>query len=197
VAVVAYLRCSPRGSGGSVEERSGLRGQSRAISSWAASSGEVLRSVHREIVSSVVELSERPALLAAFAEVEPGDVLAVAARDRVARSVPLMVAFERAVERLGARFVAVRSIEGDSPEARYFARMDDARAEYERELIRARTRLTAAARKAAGLAVGHAPLGWRIAEGGRLEPDEAEQQARRWVRSWVYRGRGSLRRCCR
>lgn len=198
MAVVAYLRCSPRGSSGSGQSRSGLDAQRAEIVSWLSwRSGEVLKSVHKEVVSSVAELAERPALLSALRSLEPGDVLLVAERSRLARSVPLVCAIEQTVAASGARVEAVRCVQGEGPEATFAKRIHDAAAEYERELIRLRTSLSVDARRAAGRPVGRPPIGWRVGPDDMLERDPTEQKARRLVRYWRSRWAWSWRRCAR
>ena len=88
-------------------------------------------------------LEDRPGLAAALTALRSvgAGVLAVARRDRLARDVALAAAIDRAVEHAGAK---VRSADGagdgDGPADRLLRGMLDLTAEYERALIRTRTR---------------------------------------------------------
>jgi DNA invertase Pin-like site-specific DNA recombinase len=83
---------------------------------------------------------------------------------------------ERLAERHGARVVSADGAgNGDDPAAILMRRMVDAFAEYERALIRARTRSALAVKAARGERVGAIPYGFRALEGGHLEGEPAEQ----------------------
>jgi DNA invertase Pin-like site-specific DNA recombinase len=104
-------------------------------------------------------------------------VLVVAVRDRLARDVEAVVAIERAVRSSGAVIVQADGTgNGADPGARFMRRIDDARAEYERALISARTKAALGAKRARGERVGEVPFGYRLASDGKtLEPSPEEQ----------------------
>jgi DNA invertase Pin-like site-specific DNA recombinase len=104
------------------------------------------------------------------------ELLVVAKRDRLARDTMAAAMIERLVEKAGARIMTANGVgNGDSPEALLMRRMIDAFAEYERMVIKARTKAALAVKKARGERVGEVPYGHR-AEGSRLVPDEAEAE---------------------
>ncbi len=142
-------------------------------------------------VSGGAPIEKRVGLLDALKELRSGDVLIVARRDRLARDVLLAGWIEKEVQKRGARIVSAAG-EGNGsandPAAKLMRVIIDAFAEYERGLIRARTRAALAARRDAGKRVSRfAPFGYRFA-GERVVEDANEQRA---VRIMVdLRGRG-------
>src|ERR1019366_5979320 len=98
--------------------------------------------------------------LAALREHGAG-VLVVAKRDRIARDVVLTAGVEREAGRLGARVTsAAGEGNGSSPADGFMRTVIDGAAEYERALIRARTKAALAAKKAKGECVGQVPYGF-------------------------------------
>jgi DNA invertase Pin-like site-specific DNA recombinase len=129
--------------------------------------------------SGAAELEKRPGLLAALAAIEEhgAGLLVVAKRDRLARDVVLAAMIERLAARVGASVVsAAGEGEGDSPADGLMRRMIDAFAEYERALIRARTRSALAVKKTRGERTGSVPFGYSLAADGiHLVENEAER----------------------
>jgi site-specific DNA recombinase len=117
----------------------------------------------------------------ALAELGKGDVLLVAKRDRLSRGDMMTTAMiEAAVKRAGARVISAagEGTESDDPASVLMRRIIDAFGEYERLLIKARTRAALKAKKARGERYGQVPYGHRLAgDGTRLEPDPAEAAA--------------------
>jgi DNA invertase Pin-like site-specific DNA recombinase len=94
-------------------------------------------------------------------------VLVVARRDRIARDVVLAVEIERAASRLGARLVsATGEGNGDSPADAFLRTVIDGAAQYERGMIRARTRAALAAKRARRERVGAVPYGFALQDDG-------------------------------
>lgn len=134
-------------------------------------------------MSGGLPLDERPELLAALDMLRSGDTLLTAKRDRLGRDVPNVAMIERLVERKGARIVSPDAPETNDPSARLMRQIIDAFAEYERALIRARTRAAMAAAKARGQRVGWIPYGTQLADDGRtLVPHPTEQETLALVR---------------
>jgi DNA invertase Pin-like site-specific DNA recombinase len=102
-------------------------------------------------------------------------LLVAAKRDRIARDVVIAATVERLAQDAGARVVTADGVTvEDTPEGRLMRALMDAFAEYERALIRARTKAALAVKKARRERVsGRAPLGYRF-EAGRLVPEPAE-----------------------
>jgi len=168
---VAYIRVSTD------EQHLGPEAQRAAIEAWADRQGVQVVAWHVDHgVSGAAPLDKRPGLAAALDDLQAGADLVVAKRDRLARDTLAAAMLERLVERAGARIVAADGVgNGDGPEARLMRRMVDAFAEYEREIIRARTRSAMAAKARRGERVGGVPVGYRVsADGVTLERDPAE-----------------------
>ncbi len=127
--------------------------------------------------------SRRPALRQLLADLEPGDVVAVVRLDRLARDTRLAMALELQVEATsGARLFSLAG-EGTTlngapdPVAVFNRRVAAAVAELQAAQSAQSTAAAFAVRRAAGLTTnGHAPYGYRVAEGGVIEPDPAEQR---------------------
>ena len=130
----------------------GLNAQEDTARAYVARNGWDLFGVFTDAgVTGSVGLEKRPAMLDAIAAIGKGDVLLVAKRDRIGRLEPLpMAMIEAAVRRRGARIVSAagEGTEDDDPASILMRRMIDAFAEYERLVIKARTK--AALRASAG-----------------------------------------------
>lgn len=155
-------------------------------------------------VSGAATLDKRPGLLGALAMLEPGDVLLVAKRDRLGRDPIAITMIEAAVHRQGGRVISAAN-EGtetpDDPTSVLMRRIFDAFAEYERLIIKFRTRSALAAKRKRGQRTGGIPLGFDLVDDGqrskadrpiRLKANEGEQATIALIR--IYRADGqSLR----
>ena len=171
---VGYLRVSTE------DQNLGPEAQRVALERWCkAHKVELVAVLTDQGVSGGAQLDKRPALLAAIAALKEhgAGVLLVAKRDRLARDTMLAAMVERLVEREGATVrTADATSDGDEPEAVLMRRIVDAFAEYERLLIKARTRAALAVKRSRGERTGDVPYGWRLAEDGvHLEALPAEQ----------------------
>lgn len=119
-------------------------------------------------VSGAAPLDKRPGLLDALARLAKGDVLLVAKRDRLGRDPIVVAMIEAAVKRQGCRIVSAagEGTEGDDPTSILMRRIIDAFAEYERLIIKARTRAALAAKKRRGQRTGGIPLGSDLVDDG-------------------------------
>jgi len=129
-------------------------------------------------VSGGKGLEQRENLFLAISCLEKGDVLLVARRDRLARDVVVVLAIEKAVAKRGATIVSCAGEgSGDAPSETLMRRMVDAFSEYERELIRHRTRVALHHKKKKGERTGHIPFGKQLCEDGIHLIDDAEEIA--------------------
>jgi site-specific DNA recombinase len=169
---IAYLRVSTD------EQR--LDQQRDAIERWAASAGVRIAAWCQDVgVSGASPLDERPALLEALRALREhgAGALVTAKRDRLARDVSTAAAIERLADEAGARVVTADGLDSSaSPEGQLVRTLMDAMAQYERALIRARTKAALQAKKRRGERVGSVPYGWS-SDGGHLVPEPAEQAA--------------------
>jgi DNA invertase Pin-like site-specific DNA recombinase len=153
---VAYLRVSTD------EQNLGPEAQLAAIRAYCAARGLELVAVHEDRVSGAAPLDERMGLMSALQDVEQGRAVVVVAakRDRIARDTMLAALVEREVERLGGTLVTADGAgEGAGPESVLMRRILDAFAEYERAMIRARTRAALQVKKAQGIKLGRPAYG--------------------------------------
>ena len=170
---VGYIRVSTE------DQALGPEAQRASLEAWATRNGVELVAVFEDLgVSGAAALDRRPGLLAALDALESrgAGLLVIAKRDRLARDTMTAAMVERLAERAGARIVSADGVgDGDGPEAMLMRRIVDAFAEYERALIRGRTRNALAVKKARGERVGAVPVGSKVSTDGRtLEADAAE-----------------------
>ena len=174
---VAYLRVSTE------DQNLGPEAQRRAIEAWAVREGVTVAAWFEDHgVCGATELEDRPGLGAALADlrVRHAGVLAIAKRDRLARDVVVAGMIDRAVSRYGACVVAADGVgNGDSPADGFMRTILDGAAQYERALIRARTRSALAVKRDRGeFTGGEAPYGLASDAEGKLVACEVEQAIR-------------------
>jgi DNA invertase Pin-like site-specific DNA recombinase len=183
---VAYIRVSTE------DQHLGPEAQRAALEAWAARACVRLVAVCEDRgVSGAAQLEDRPGLQQALDALTAHGAgrLVVARRDRLGRDVVGVAALERLAERTGARVVsAAGEGEGDDPASQLMRRMVDAFAEYERELIRQRTKAALRAKRARGERAGNTPRGFSADAAGRLVPHQGEQEALTIIRA--LRGEG-------
>jgi DNA invertase Pin-like site-specific DNA recombinase len=179
---IGYVRVSTE------DQNLGPKAQRAQIEAWAARCGVCVVAWHVDHgVSGATPVAQRPALLAAIADLREhgATVLVAAKRDRLARDVAVAATLDRLVAKEGA---AVRTADGMSDaggSAGMIQRgVSDLFAAYEREVIRERTTAALAVKRAKGERVGAVPYGFRVTQDGvRLIPCEAEQATLMAVRA--------------
>ena len=145
------------------------RGRARAAAGWLA-----VRAARGRLL--VVLLAPRAL---APARPRPGSrsSWSTAKRDRLARDVVIAATLERLVASAGGSVVTADGIDAsNTPEGALLRTLVDAIAQYERALIRTRTRAALAAKRARSERTGGIPFGFR-SEGGALVVDVGEQLA--------------------
>jgi DNA invertase Pin-like site-specific DNA recombinase len=175
----------------------GLQAQSAAVTATAERLGVALGETFTDAgISGGLALEQRPALLAAIEALRKGDTLIVAKRDRLGRDVLNVAMIERLAARKGARIVSAagEGTEDDGPTSVLMRQIIDSFAQYERALIRTRTKAALSAKRARGERAGTVPFGFRLGGDGRtLETNPAEQETLEALRA--YRAAGlSLQR---
>ncbi len=178
---VLYVRVSTE------EQSLGPEAQRAAAERWCAARGVTLVAVFSDIgVSGGAPFGDCPGLVdatGALADLNAG-ILLVAKRDRLARDVMKAAMMEALVARSGATIQsAAGEGEGDDPASKLMRTMIDAFAEYERAVIKARTKAGLAVKKRRGEYTGTAPYGTRVgADGVHLEPETVEEGVREQAR---------------
>ena len=183
----------------------GLEAQRDACEARARALGATSVSVFAdEGVSGSTPVAERPGLGAALDALRAGDLFLVAKRDRLARDYMMAGWVDLAVARSGARLVSAagEGTDSDDPMSRVMRVIVDAFAQYERDMIRARTAAALKAKRARGEKTGGSiPFGYRVAsteigpKGLRkiLAPDPGEQAAIGRMRDLRAQGLGFRR----
>lgn len=189
---VGYIRASTG------RQKLGPEAQRAAILAWAKREGVTVAAWFNDLdVSGANEIKDRPGLIAALAALGRCDagILVVAKRDRIARDAVVAGLIGRAVTAAGAELLSAAGEGNGSNAADKFMRgILDAASEYEREIIRERTRAALAAKSAKGERVGVVPFGFTLAaDGVHLEPNAAERKIIATVRRMRAKG-VSLRR---
>ena len=153
--------------------------QRAALEAWAKREGVTLAAVFEDRLTGATPIGERAGLMGALTAMRENraGILVAAKRDRFARDVVETGLLNRAVDVMGAK---LRTADGMSnmagPEGALMTGIVDVFAQYERGLIRARTRAALGAKRAKGERTGEIPYGHRLAaDGVHLEADEAEQ----------------------
>jgi DNA invertase Pin-like site-specific DNA recombinase len=145
-------------------------GQRTAMAQWCDRNRATLVAVHEDHLCSVTPIDKRPGLMSALDDlrVHSAGVLLCAKRDRLSRDPILTAMIERLAERAGAvvRSVAGEGTDADDPSSMLMRRIVDAFAEYERALIRTRTKTALAVKRSRGERAGAVPWGFV------LDPDE-------------------------
>ena len=176
--VIGYTRVS---TGHQVESGLGLEAQRDAVEKVADQLGvEVAEWFTDEGVSGAADIAKRPGLVAALESLGEGDALVVAKRDRLARDLYLSAWCEKEARRRGARIIAgdtPSNGDGDDPTERLLANIVACFADFEREVIRARTRAALDRKRARGEKLGgYTPFGYTATPGPKpkLRPDAGE-----------------------
>ena len=164
------LACLRVSTDDQAEAGNGLNAQLDSCRQWCAREGrEFVGPFLDEGISGAAPLDKRPGLLDALGQLGAGDVLLVAKRDRLGRD-PLVVAMiEAGAARKGARVVSAagEGTDNDDPTNVLMRRIVDAFAEYERLVIKARTKAALGAKRRRGERTGAVPLGYVVTDDGR------------------------------
>ena len=191
---VGYIRVSKR------EQALSPEAQARQIKCWAKKRGVTIVATHIDRgVSGSRPLDRRPALMHALSDLKESGcgVLIVAKRDRLARDVLVAAMVERLVEKTGAQIQSADGAgNGDSPEQLLLRGMIDLLAQYERAMIRARTKAAADEKRRRGERWGQIPYGKKLGPDGKTLIDHPrEQRAIEVIRAQRAEGE-CLRRIC-
>ena len=168
--VVAYLRVSTN------EQSLGLDAQRAAIESFARKNRHEIVAWHcDEGISGGADIASRPGLQSAIRTVKSikGSMLIVAKRDRVARDVLVSAMVESQV---GAVLSADNVGNGSDPSSQFMRSIIDATAQFERSLIRSRTKSALAIKKARNERTGTVPWGFQLASDGKSLVVNAREQ---------------------
>jgi DNA invertase Pin-like site-specific DNA recombinase len=181
--VIGYLRVS---TDQQVESGLGLDAQKSACEKYAQKIGcEITEFFRDEGFSGSLSLEKRPGMLNAISSLKKSDILLVAKRDRLGRDPLVLAMIESGVARKGARIVSAagEGTDSDDPSSILMRRIIDAFSEYERLVIKARTKAALKTKKDKQQRVGHIPFGYALAADGiQLEKNTHEFAIRETMR---------------
>jgi DNA invertase Pin-like site-specific DNA recombinase len=152
-----------------VESGLGLEAQKYSCIQYAQKFGhEVSQFYIDEGYSSALPVHKRPSLMQAVAEIEKDDILLVAKRDRLGRDVLIIGVLEDEIRKKQAKVISCsgEGTQDDEPCSLLMRRMIDSFAEFERHIIKARTKAAMAVKKRRNERVGYIPYGYKLAENG-------------------------------
>jgi len=160
----------------------GIDGQEDACRAFVERNpGDIRQILHEEDYSGSLPLHKRPVLIEAIDMLQKGDVLLVHKRDRMFRGDPLTNGMiEHEIRKRGAtlRSVMGEGTESDDAGQIFMRRVIDAASEYERNLIKQRTKTALQAKKKRDERIGEIPFGYRLASDGKhLEVSEREMKS--------------------
>jgi DNA invertase Pin-like site-specific DNA recombinase len=187
---VAYLRVSTQ------EQGLGPEAQRAAIGAWAGRQRIQVVAWFEDRLSGGTKVEDRPAMLEAFGVLRTANagVLVAAKRDRIARDVVVAATVEQMARDAGACVVTADGVAvEETPEGMLLRGLMDLFAQYERAVIRARTRAALSVIRSKGRQyTRRAPLGFRF-DAGRLVEDAAERATLARVREMKARGVSTAR----
>ena len=175
--ILAYIRLSTEAQ---ADSGAGLEAKLNACENYAKRQGLTIHKIFRdEGIGGAVDLENRPGLMDLLNELQKGDVLLCAKRDRLARG-DNMALIQMTVNKKKARLIscAGEGTEGDQddPMSYMMRGMTDLFAGFERLLIKSRTKAALQAMKREGKRVGHIPFGFQQAQDGIYLEESPEEQ---------------------
>lgn len=188
VKATGYVRVS---TANQVAEGVSLEMQRAKIDAWCELNNAELVNVYSDDGVSGKNITARPGLRAALAEVKAtGGALVVYSLSRLSRSTRDTLDISDRLQKAGADLVVLaEKIDTTTPSGRMVFQMLAAMNEFERAQIAERTKQAAAHMKAQGRRFGKVAHGYRLAADGKhVEPDAREQEILNQVRE--LRGQG-------
>lgn len=187
--IIGYIRVS---TDQQAESGFGLEAQKKAIEDYASKRGKSITQCYSdEGLGGSTSLDKRPGILNAIQALAKGDILAIVKRDRLGRDPFIVAMIESAVARKGAHIISAagEGTDNNDPQSILMRRMIDAFAEYERLIIKARTKAALRVKKEKGERVGHIPFGYQLAPDGiHLEQEQNEQAIIKQIQRLRSRG---------
>ena len=182
-----YIRVS---TSEQADSQLGIEGQRAAIAKYAGDHDFVL--YEDAGVSGAKPPHKRPGLSELLSDLEKGDVLLVAKRDRLARDIGIMLVLESVATRSGATIASCAgegSSDPNNPAEWLLAHIIDLFAEYERLIIGVRTSIALQAKKRRGEAIGPPRFGTKVVD-GKVVDDRREMETLALVTNMRERGMG-------
>lgn len=182
---IAYLRVSTD------DQRLGVEAQRQSIETYAQAQGLEIVAWHIDRgVSGATPVDQRPGLSAALLDMRKTKSIAlvVAKRDRLARDVLISALVEKSLPKGASILSADNTANGNAPSDALMRTILDGMSQYERALIRSRTKSALQAKRARGQRAGTVPYGFTADNAGTLAPDLLEQRTIAEVRRLLAEG---------
>lgn len=150
--------------------------------------GKVDRIFTDEGVSGAAPMEKRVALIEMISQLRRGDEVYVWSLSRIARETLLNLMIEKEINKAGAKIISVKEELNDTPESILLKQICMAFAEYERQMIRARTKAAKKVYRQQGkFSGGKREYGYKVVEGQLVEVEE-EQKVIGMIKEWKSSG---------
>lgn len=149
--------------------------QRAAIESYAQREGFTILAWYHDTLTGGTPVQDRPGLTAAIIASKGCTALLVAKRDRIARDVMIAAQVQRGLSKGCALLSAAGEGNGSTPADALMRTILDGMSEYERALIRSRTKAALQAKRRRGERAGNIPFGYVADPQGLLHPNPQEQ----------------------
>jgi DNA invertase Pin-like site-specific DNA recombinase len=187
---ILYLRYSPR-----PKDTDSIQKQASDLQDWCERNGYRVRLIAFDPdTSGATPIWSRPGLAIAFEQLKRGEAFVVRHVDRAARSLGIGIAIEEHIDQLGATFVSIeqggrQESKSENWNAWAMRQVMNLMAEGQRVTGNERTSRRMRQKQREGFAMSACPPYGRRRSGDRLEPDEAEQETARRIRSMWSQGK--------
>ena len=150
--------------------------------------GKVDRIFTDEGVSGAAPMEKRVALIEMISQLSRGDEVYVWSLSRIARETLLNLMIEKEITKAGAKIISVKEELNDTPESILLKQICMAFAEYERQMIKARTKAAKKVYRQQGKFIGGTrEYGFQVVDGELVE-DHEEQSVIDMIREWKSGG---------
>ena len=150
------------------EDGNGIQSQLDACESYAREHGMEIVGVYRDVISGTSHPRDREGLSRLMRDLKEGETVLVHRRDRLSRDMYLGLWCEKEIQRLGGTLESTDGGNGNDPTQELFRHLVMIFAQYEKSLIRDRTRSALKKIKDSGRKLGRPPFGFSYTESGDL-----------------------------
>lgn len=161
-----YLRVSTLNQG---QDGNGIQAQLDACETYAAQHGLEIAGIYRDVISGASHPRDREGLSRLMRDLKDGEGVLVHRRCRLSREMYLGLWLEKEIHRLGGTLESTDGGNGNDPTQELFRHLVMIFAQYEKSLIRDRTRSALKKLKESGRKLGRPPFGFSYTESGDLE----------------------------
>ena len=150
--------------------------------------GSIDKTYFDQGISGAAPIEKREALLSMLEEIKKGDEVFIYSLSRIARDTMTCLYLEKEIVKAGATIHSVKEDFADTPEATLLRQIVMCFSQYEREMIKARTKAAKKTMRDKGLYIGgKREYGYTVSD-GRLIEDEEEQSVIDLIKGWKRSG---------